>query len=362
MATFELRNVSKVYDGNITAVNNVNLFVESGELVVLVGPSGCGKTTILRMIAGLEKITQGELLIDGQLMNDVPPKDRDIAMVFQNYALYPHMTVYENMSFGLRLRKTDDRIINERVMNAAEILGLTELLERKPAALSGGQKQRVAVGRAIVRNPKIFLFDEPLSNLDAKLRTQMRAEIMKLHKKLNATMVYVTHDQIEAMTLGDKIVVLNKGEVQQVGQPLELYEKPVNMFVAGFIGSPAMNFINGVLNQEDNIVFNDEFNILKLNISKILQNKLKVFVGKKVVIGFRPETVSLSKDDSGMDVEIEFLETLGSESVIYFKVGEKTLTGKINSIANLTAGEHVKIKIDSDSLHFFDPVTTKRIN
>jgi len=257
MATVELKNLTKIFEGGVTAVDDVKITVNDKEFVVLVGPSGCGKTTTLRMIAGLEEITKGELYIDGNLMNDTPPKDRDIAMVFQNYALYPHMSVYENMSFALRIRKYPKEEIKTRVQEAAQILNIEELLKRKPKALSGGQRQRVAVGRAIVRKPKVFLFDEPLSNLDAKLRVQMRAEISSLHTRLNATMIYVTHDQVEAMTMGDRIVVLRDGLVQQVGSPLDLYNNPRNRFVASFIGSPPMNIMTSDIKEEGGKIVTD---------------------------------------------------------------------------------------------------------
>ena len=255
MAEVVLKDVTKVFDREVVAVDHLNLKVEHGEFVVLVGPSGCGKSTTLRMIAGLEEVTEGEIYIDGRLVNDLPPKDRDVAMVFQNYALYPHMTVYQNMAFGLKMRKYPKSEIEQRVKEAAEILGITHLLDRKPKALSGGERQRVAVGRAIVRRPKVFLFDEPLSNLDAKLRVQMRTEISKLHSQLGATMIYVTHDQMEAMTMGDRIVVLKDGVVQQVDTPLNLYNRPANRFVAGFIGSPSMNFLEGTLVREEGLYF-----------------------------------------------------------------------------------------------------------
>ncbi len=261
MATVELRDISKTYPGDIQAVRNADITVEDQEFMVLVGPSGCGKTTTLRMIAGLEEIDGGELYIDGKRMNDVPPKDRDIAMVFQNYALYPHMTVYENMAFGLKIRKFPKVEIKKRVGEAAKILDIGELLERKPKALSGGQRQRVAVGRAIVRQPKVFLFDEPLSNLDAKLRVQMRAEISSLHNRLEATMVYVTHDQVEAMTMGDRIVVMDNGKIQQIGTPMEVYDEPANRFVAGFIGSPPMNFLGDVGVRPEDLVFDPDGDI-----------------------------------------------------------------------------------------------------
>ncbi len=362
MATFELKNVSKIYDGKVTAVQNINLAADDGELVVLVGPSGCGKTTVLRMIAGLEEITEGELIIDGKIMNDVPPKDRDIAMVFQNYALYPHMTVYENMSFGLRLRKVSKNEIDKRVMNAAGILGLENLLNRKPAALSGGQRQRVALGRAIVRNPKIFLFDEPLSNLDAKLRTQMRAEILKLHRELQATMVYVTHDQIEAMTLGDKIVVLNEGKVQQIGKPLELFDKPVNKFVAAFIGTPSMNFIEGKIERNGDYVFVGETGSFRLKFNIHNYDKLKSYVNQSVILGFRPEDIKLSENETEIKAVIEFMETLGSEIILYLKIDDVSVTGKINMVTDLKPSDKISIEINENKLHFFDSTTKQRIN
>ena len=288
MATVELKSITKVYEGNVQAVKNANITVQDKEFVVLVGPSGCGKTTTLRMIAGLEDITGGELYIDGKLVNDVPPKDRDIAMVFQNYALYPHMTVYDNMAFGLKIRKFQKEEIKNRVDEAARIPDIEELLDRKPKALSGGKRQRVAVGRAIVRKPKIFHFDEPLSNLDAKLRVQMRAEISGLHNRLQATMVYVTHDQVEAMTMGDKIVVMRDGVIQQIGDPLTLYNNPVNRFVAGFIGSPPMNFMAVKVTDEGGKMIIDEGNY-KLHVDSKVADALKPYVGREVIFGVPPE-------------------------------------------------------------------------
>ena len=284
MAKVELKGIGKVYDGNVRAVDNANIVVDDKEFVVFVGPSGCGKSTTLRMIAGLEDITEGELYIDGELMNDVPPKDRNIAMVFQNYALYPHMSVYDNMAFGLKIRKVDKAEIDRRVHEAARILDIEKLLDRKPKALSGGQRQRVAVGRAIVRNPKVFLFDEPLSNLDAKLRVQMRAEISDLHHRLNATMIYVTHDQIEAMTMSDKIVVMKDGKVQQIGSPLYLYNHPINKFVAGFIGSPPMNFLNVKIGEKGGKIIADE-GTFELTVTDDQAKILKNYVGKEVFFG-----------------------------------------------------------------------------
>jgi multiple sugar transport system ATP-binding protein len=297
MATVQLKHITKVYEGGVKAVNDVNIDVEDQEFVVLVGPSGCGKSTTLRMIAGLEDITSGELFIDGKVVNEVPPKDRDIAMVFQNYALYPHMTVYDNMAFGLKIRKFPKEEIDQRVREAAKILEIEELLDRKPKALSGGQRQRVAVGRAIVRKPKVFLFDEPLSNLDAKLRVQMRAEISSLHNRLKATMIYVTHDQVEALTMADKIVVMKFGVIQQIGGPLELYNEPQNKFVAGFIGSPPMNFLETKVEKQGEDIYVNEgsFSI------KVLPEQAKFltpYIGKSVVFGIRPEDVTFSKGSS----------------------------------------------------------------
>jgi len=296
MATVELKSISKVYDGGVRAVNNANITIQDKEFVVLVGPSGCGKTTPLRMIAGLEDITEGELTIDGKLVNDVPPKDRDIAMVFQNYALYPHMTVYDNMAFGLKIRKFPKLEIERRVREAAKILDIEMLLERKPTALSGGQRQRVAVGRAIVRQPKVFLFDEPLSNLDAKLRVQMRAEISALHNRLQATMIYVTHDQVEAMTMGDKIVVMKDCYIQQIGDPLHLYNFPINRFVAGFIGSPPMNFLTVRIVDEAGRLFADEGNF-RVAVTGRNADLVKPYAGKELVFGIRPEDLVFTETE-----------------------------------------------------------------
>src|SRR5579859_2814965 len=293
MAKVTLKNVGKIYGSNVVAVNNVNIEIADKEFLVLVGPSGCGKSTTLRMVAGLEELSGGEIRIDDVLVNDVPPKDRDIAMVFQNYALYPHMTAYENMAFGLRLRKYPKEEIKQRVYEAANILGIQELLNRRPKELSGGQRQRVAVGRAIVRKPKVFLFDEPLSNLDAKLRVQMRAEISKLHTRLQATMIYVTHDQAEAMTMGDRICVMKDGNIMQVAEPLELYNRPANLFVAGFIGSPSMNFFKGRMRRAGDFLDFVEDNAagtpLTLRLPGALAAKAAVLADKPVILGLRPE-------------------------------------------------------------------------
>jgi len=357
MAEVILKNVSKTYDGKSKSVLDVNLTINDKEFVVLVGPSGCGKSTTLRMVAGLEEITEGEIYIDGKLINDVPPKDRDIAMVFQNYALYPHMTVYENLAFGLKLRKFSKEEIKIRVTEAARILDLTEYLNRKPKTLSGGQRQRVAVGRAIVRKPKVFLFDEPLSNLDAKLRVQMRTEISKLHKRLDATIIYVTHDQVEAMTMGSKIVVMKDGVVQQVGSPLTLYNNPVNKFVAGFIGSPSMNFIEAEVIESDGIKLNLFNTDIIFNMSELYKAKLRAFIGKTIFLGIRPEGICLSPEEGKylpVNVKLELIEPMGYESFIYFMIGKEQFTGRVNS-SNINKDEQIKtIYLISDKLYFFD--------
>jgi multiple sugar transport system ATP-binding protein len=315
MAKVELKNISKVYEGNVRAVDNANIVVEDKEFVVFVGPSGCGKSTTLRMVAGLEDITEGELCIDGEVMNDVPPKDRNIAMVFQNYALYPHMSVYENMAFGLRIKKFPKDEIDRRVNDAAQILDIKNFLTRKPKALSGGQRQRVAVGRAIVRNPKVFLFDEPLSNLDAKLRVQMRAEISSLHHRLNATMIYVTHDQVEAMTMANKIVVMKDGKVQQIGSPMNLYNYPINKFVAGFIGSPPMNFLTVKVLEKGGSVVLDEGSF---EIRPLPQHAeyIKKYVGREIFFGIRPEDLTYVEKpaaENNIPLKVTVVEPLGSD-------------------------------------------------
>ena len=315
MAKVELKKIGKLYDGNVRAVSDANITIRDKEFVVLVGPSGCGKTTTLRMVAGLEDISEGELLIDGKLVNDVPPKDRDIAMVFQNYALYPHMSVYDNMAFGLKIRKLPKDEIDQRVKEAARILDIEKLLERKPKQLSGGQRQRVAVGRAIVRKPKVFLFDEPLSNLDAKLRVQMRAELIELHERLQATMIYVTHDQVEAMTMGDKIVVMKDGLIQQIGSPLYLYNNPINKFVAGFIGSPPMNFLNVKVVEENGKILVDEGSF-KLEPDPSHLELLKPYVGKELAFGIRPEDLNVASEPKPLGqipAKVTVVEPLGAE-------------------------------------------------
>lgn len=359
MATVELKNVKKIYDNAVTAVRDASLKMDNGEFIVLVGPSGCGKSTLLRMIAGLEEISAGTIEIGDTVVNEVPPKDRNIAMVFQNYALYPHMTVRENMSFGLKLRKFAKEEIEKRVNNAAEILNITDYLERKPKALSGGQRQRVAVGRAIVRQPEVFLFDEPLSNLDAKLRVQMRIEITRLHQKLKSTMVYVTHDQVEAMTMGDRIVVMNNGVIQQVDTPLNLYNKPVNRFVAGFIGSPAMNFIEGTIEVDKNIVFKHPNFTLTLTSEQM--DFLKEYKGKKVTMGIRPEHLFVAADKADFSVETDVLEPMGNEIIAYFSLGETPLVVRCPADTKLTIGQKVQLNILQNAVHFFETETGNRL-
>jgi len=363
MATVELKNVKKIYEGGVLAVDNCNVTVNDKEFVVLVGPSGCGKSTTLRMIAGLEEITAGELYIDGKLMNDVAPKDRDIAMVFQNYALYPHMTVYENMAFGLKIRKFPKKEINERVHEAAQILDIEELLDRKPKALSGGQRQRVAVGRAIVRKPKVFLFDEPLSNLDAKLRVQMRAEISALHHRLQATMIYVTHDQVEAMTMGDRIVVLKDGYIQQIGTPLGLYNKPINRFVAGFIGSPAMNIMKSTIREQDGRLLADEGDFA-ITLDEKLSDVMRHYKGKDVLIGIRPEDMVVTdKPQEGLSVttRVEVVEPLGSEILLYVSTKQHQIIVRIPPHYEFRVGDSATFKVALEKIHFFDLETENAI-
>ena len=355
MAEVLLKNVTKIYEGGNKVVTDTNFKVEDKEFVVLVGPSGCGKTTTLRMIAGLEEITSGEIYIDGKLVNNLPPKDRDIAMVFQNYALYPHMTVYENMAFGLKLKKFDKKEIKIRVNEAANILGLENYLDRKPKALSGGQRQRVAVGRAIVRKPKVFLFDEPLSNLDAKLRVQMRTEISKLHKQLGATMIYVTHDQTEAMTMGDRIVIMKDGIVDQVDTPMNLYDKPVNKFVAGFIGSPAMNFIDVSFKNDNKL--SSKKGALNFSLSADQINQLNEYSKEKILLGIRPEDIRLDKNiDNAIEIEAltDVVEPMGNETFIYFEVEKVQFIARVKPLEQLKTGERIKLFIDSKSVYFFD--------
>jgi len=361
MATVELKNLTKVYSGGVKAVDKANVTVNDQEFLVLVGPSGCGKTTTLRMIAGLEEITEGDLYIDGKLMNDVAPKDRDIAMVFQNYALYPHMTVYNNMAFGLKIRKYPKPEIEARVHEAAQILDIEELLERRPKALSGGQRQRVAVGRAIVRKPKVFLFDEPLSNLDAKLRVQMRAELSALHNRLQATIIYVTHDQVEAMTMGDKIVVMKDGVIQQIGAPLDLYNNPVNRFVAGFIGSPPMNIMNVDILEEGGNLVADEGSF-KLNLTGKHAEHLKPFVGKTVFMGLRPEDFVYTEQpgkENNIVAKIEVVEPLGAEIHLYVSTKDHQIIIRTPPRYDFRVDMQVNLSPDMNRIQFFDPETEK---
>lgn len=356
MATVDLKSITKVYDGNVQAVKNVNFTVQDKQFVVLVGPSGCGKTTTLRMIAGLEDITGGELFIDDKLVNDVPPKDRDIAMVFQNYALYPHMTVYDNMAFGLKIRKFAKEEIKHRVDEAARILDIEELLDRKPKALSGGQRQRVAVGRAIVRQPKVFLFDEPLSNLDAKLRVQMRAEISGLHNRLQATMIYVTHDQVEAMTMGDKIVVMRDGIIQQIGDPLSLYNNPVNRFVAGFIGSPPMNFMAVKVFEEGGKVMVDEGNF-KIPVGASKTDLVRPYIGKELIFGIRPEDLKYESgtiEGETVDTTVQVVEPLGAEINLYVDTGSHVMVARIPPTVAVHVGDAIKFAVIWERAAFFD--------
>ena len=363
MATVELNNLTKIYPGNVRAVDNANIIVNDQEFVILVGPSGCGKTTTLRMIAGLEDITEGELKIDDVVVNDIPPKDRDIAMVFQNYALYPHMNVYDNMAFGLKIRKYAKTEIEMRVNEAAQILDIEELLDRKPKALSGGQRQRVAVGRAIVRKPKVFLFDEPLSNLDAKLRVQMRAEISGLHTRLQATMIYVTHDQVEAMTMADKIVVMKGGIIQQIGSPLELYNEPVNRFVAGFIGSPPMNFSTVEVSEEGGKLIIKEGNFA-LELGDKWKPLLKDYVGKSVIFGIRPEDLVYTEKAStanAIETEVEVIEPLGADINLFTSTGTHTIMARVAPHHEFKVGDKVLLKPELNKASFFDMETEKAI-
>ena len=368
MAGLSLKNINKVYPNGFHAVKDFNLEIEDKEFIIFVGPSGCGKTTTLRMIAGLEEISSGELEIDGRLVNDVEPKDRDIAMVFQNYALYPHMTVYDNMAFGLKLRKVPKAEIDRMVREAAKILDLEPLLDRKPKALSGGQRQRVAMGRAIVRNPKVFLMDEPLSNLDAKLRGQMRIEISKLHQRLGTTIIYVTHDQVEAMTLGTRIVVMNAGIIQQVDSPQVLYDTPANLFVAGFIGSPQMNFLDAKCE-----VAGDKI-VLDLGESKITLEGAKAkkvidggYDGKTVVLGVRPEDVHdeeafiASSQGTVIESTIRVYEMLGAEVYLYFDYAGTNMTARVNPRTTARTGDTVKFALDANKIHIFDKETEMAI-
>ena len=351
MASLSLKNVNKIYDNNVQAVFDFNIDVKDGELIVLVGPSGCGKSTTLRMIAGLEDISSGKLIIDGEDVTQKPPKDRDIAMVFQNYALYAHMTIYENMAFSMTLRKEDPNVIHEKVLAAAEILGLTDQLNKKPKQLSGGQRQRVAMGRAIVRTPKVFLFDEPLSNLDAKLRGATRREILLLHKRLGATMLYVTHDQTEALTLADRIVCMSMGYVQQIGTPLELYDTPANLFVASFIGLPPMNFFDCKV--EEGKLTGDGFTVNLTDSDKAL---LKDYIGKTITLGVRPENIVKGSD---MTLSVTINENLGQTTLVHGLIGGHKATAKFREWSNYKRGDEVGVSFNR--MHFFDKETTNAI-
>ena len=351
MASLSLKNVNKIYDNNVQAVFDFNIDVKDGELIVLVGPSGCGKSTTLRMIAGLEDISSGKLIIDGEDVTQKPPKDRDIAMVFQNYALYAHMTIYENMAFSMTLRKEDPNVIHEKVLAAAEILGLTDQLNKKPKQLSGGQRQRVAMGRAIVRTPKVFLFDEPLSNLDAKRRGATRREILLLHKRLGATMLYVTHDQTEALTLADRIVCMSMGYVQQIGTPLELYDTPANLFVASFIGLPPMNFFDCKV--EEGKLAGDGFTVNLTDSDKAL---LKDYIGKTITLGVRPENIVKGSD---MTLSVTINENLGQTTLVHGLIGGHKATAKFREWSNYKRGDEVGVSFNR--MHFFDKETTNAI-
>ena len=361
MAQVTLRKVVKMYD-EVEAVSAIDLDIADKEFVVLVGPSGCGKSTTLRMIAGLEEITGGEIAVDGDVVNDVPPKDRDMAMVFQNYALYPHMTVYQNMSFGLRLKKYPKDEIDRRVQEAARILDIKDLLERKPRQLSGGQRQRVAMGRAIVRNPKVFLFDEPLSNLDAKLRVQMRTEIKRVHQKVRTTTVYVTHDQVEAMTLADRVVVMNKGRIEQIGAPNHLYHSPATRFVAGFIGSPAMNFIPCRLEQAGdglNVRLSD---VVAFAVPADRVARYRPHAGKEITFGIRPEHVTEAKTNGSrnlalFDAAIEVVEPMGNETMVFFSIGGTEVCARIDPNAGARVGASLKMAAHLDHMHLIDNAT-----
>ena len=382
MASVSLRHIYKKYPGGVTAVSDFNLEIKDKEFLVLVGPSGCGKTTTLRMVAGLEEISEGELFIGDQLVNDVAPKDRKIAMVFQNYALYPHMTVFENMAFGLKLNKTPKEEIKRRVEEAARILDITHLLDRKPKALSGGQKQRVALGRAIVRNPKVFLLDEPLSNLDAKLRAAMRTELTKLHARVGTTFIYVTHDQVEAMTMATRIVVMKDGLIQQVDTPQNLYDSPCNLFVAGFIGTPQMNFINGTLNKKGEDLYFDFENVsVKLPAEKANNPALKDYIDQEVVLGLRPECIYdqpaqvEAHADASFEAFVDVTELMGAEIYLYLNVGKseegdgkiKIINDGTNLIARVSArstsraGDTIKVAFDTSRIHIFDKDTERCI-
>lgn len=365
MATLQLKDINKIYPNGVQAVFDFNLSIKDKEFIVFVGPSGCGKSTTLRMIAGLEEITSGELFIDDEMVNDKAPKDRNIAMVFQSYALYPHMSVYDNMAFGLKLRKMPKDQIEEKVNQAADILGLTPYLDRKPKALSGGQRQRVALGRAIVRNAKVFLMDEPLSNLDAKLRVQMRGELIKLHNKIETTTIYVTHDQIEAMTMASRIVVMKDGYIMQVGSPKEIYDHPNNMFVAGFIGTPPMNFIHGRVSKEG--IFTAGKHTIELPQDKFEIVKYHKMIEKDIVLGIRPEdihddqVVKKAYPNATLDLVVDVAELLGAETNIYTLVHESNICASVDARTNIHIGDKLQLTFDMNKVHFFDPETQQSL-
>jgi multiple sugar transport system ATP-binding protein len=365
MASVTYKNVIKRF-GDLEIIKKLNIQVEDKEFLVLVGPSGCGKTTALRLLAGLEEITEGEILIGDRVVNDVAPKDRDIAMVFQSYALYPHLSVYDNMAFGLKLRKTPKEEIKRRVGEAAEVLGITELLQRKPRQLSGGQRQRVAVGRAIVREPKVFLFDEPLSNLDAKLRVQMRAEISKLHQRLQTTFIYVTHDQTEAMTMASRIAVINKGILQQLDTPQNLYDRPNNLFVAGFIGSPAMNFFPAKLLVSEGKVFVDTEDF-KVQIPEALAAPFKSLNNTKVIFGIRPENIHDPEfappniHGEKVNTKVDVTELMGNETFLYLVTGKNTFIARVDPRSKRRVGDSTQVIFDMDKFHIFDASTEEAI-
>jgi multiple sugar transport system ATP-binding protein len=363
MAEVALQNVNKTFD-EVHVVRDVNLSIHDKEFVVLVGPSGCGKTTTLRMVAGLESISSGRILIDDKVINNLPPMDRDIAMVFQNYALYPHMSVYENMAFGLKMRKFDRADIARRVQEAAEILGIGQLLQRKPRQLSGGQRQRVALGRAIVRHPQVFLFDEPLSNLDAKLRVQTRVELKKLHNRLGTTAIYVTHDQVEAMTLGDRVVVMKDGLVQQVGEPLELYNEPANRFVAGFIGSPAMNFLSVRVSETNGALWAKREGV-EVRIPAAIAGRIRRHVGHEVALGIRPEDLRVATGadlpELGFAAVVEVVERLGSETLLDVAVDGETMVAAVEPTVRVAVRDKLRLAMNSERIHFFDVSSDRAI-
>lgn len=368
MASITLKNIEKTYDGDKTVIKDLNLEIKDKEFIILVGPSGCGKSTTLRMIAGLEDITAGDLYIGDERVNDVAPKDRDIAMVFQSYALYPHMTVYKNMAFALELRKVNKKEIDRKVREVAKILEIEDYLNRKPRALSGGQRQRVALGRAMVRDPAVFLLDEPLSNLDAKLRTEMRSQITRLHNDLQATFVYVTHDQAEAMTMADRIVVMKDGFIQQVDTPTNLYDHPCNMFVAGFIGTPRMNFIDALINEKEGKLYAD-FDKYSILLPDRMQadDKLKSYKGKTVVFGIRPENLHANDKyldeqcSNKVDIHVEIAEMMGSEIYLYSSIGDVDIIANVPSNKNVKSNSDISVYLDRNRIHLFDKETEELI-